>query len=172
MRMFSEDAVSPVVGVMLMLVITVIIAAVVSGFAGSLTRDNAKTPQMALSAKYSQTSGLVLMHSGGDPLTTMDLKVVIRPSTQFSRYADQWAVTIPNVNITNSDNKTWVAEVYGFIPGDSAYVDADAISKLQGGFSSGEKINDIDNIGKTIGVELYDAISNSIIAKVNIIVET
>ncbi len=32
----KEDAVSPVVGVMLMLVVTIIIAAVVSGFAGGL----------------------------------------------------------------------------------------------------------------------------------------
>ena len=172
MRMFSDDAVSPVVGVMLMLVVTIIIAAVVSGFAGSLTSDNAKTPQMTLSAKYSQTCGLVLMHSGGDPLTTTNLKVVIRPSTQFSRYADQWAQTIPNVNITNSDGKIWVAEVYSFIPGDSAYVDADAITKLQDGvFAKGERINNPDNVGKTIGVELYDAKSNSIIAKVDTIVE-
>ena len=36
MEMTKEDAVSPVVGVMLMLVVTIIIAAVVSGFAGGL----------------------------------------------------------------------------------------------------------------------------------------
>jgi FlaG/FlaF family flagellin (archaellin) len=35
----KEDAVSPVVGVMLMLVVTIIIAAVVSGFAGGLAGE-------------------------------------------------------------------------------------------------------------------------------------
>ena len=36
MKQYKENAVSPVVGVMLMLVVTIIIAAVVSGFAGGL----------------------------------------------------------------------------------------------------------------------------------------
>ncbi len=41
----NEDAVSPVVGVMLMLVVTIIIAAVVSGFAGGMAGGVEKTPQ-------------------------------------------------------------------------------------------------------------------------------
>ena len=43
MRKF-EEAVSPVVGVMLMLVITIIIAAVVSGFAGQFTGNAQSAP--------------------------------------------------------------------------------------------------------------------------------
>ena len=38
----KDEAVSPVVGILLMLVVTIIIAAVVSGFAGSLTSDQTK----------------------------------------------------------------------------------------------------------------------------------
>ncbi|MDP2797878.1 MAG: type IV pilin, partial [Methanoregula sp.] len=46
-KSFTEDAVSPVVGVMLMLVVVIIIAAVVSGFAGSLVSGEKKAPQMS-----------------------------------------------------------------------------------------------------------------------------
>ena len=45
-----DDAVSPVVGVMLMLVVTIIIAAVVSGFAGGLAGGVQSTPQASIVA--------------------------------------------------------------------------------------------------------------------------
>jgi FlaG/FlaF family flagellin (archaellin) len=41
----TEHAVSPVVGVMLMLVVTIIIAAVVSAFAGGMTGDTKQRRQ-------------------------------------------------------------------------------------------------------------------------------
>jgi FlaG/FlaF family flagellin (archaellin) len=44
----KDDAVSPVVGVMLMLVVTIIIAAVVSAFAGGITGDVQKAPQASV----------------------------------------------------------------------------------------------------------------------------
>ncbi len=51
-----EDAVSPVVGVMLMLVVTIIIAAVVSGFAGGLIGgSNQKTPTLVMDVKITNT---------------------------------------------------------------------------------------------------------------------
>ncbi|MDH7593160.1 MAG: type IV pilin N-terminal domain-containing protein [Methanomicrobiales archaeon] len=47
----KEEAVSPVVGVMLMLVVTIIIAAVVSAFAGGLAGGTTKAPQASIVAK-------------------------------------------------------------------------------------------------------------------------
>ena len=44
----KDSAVSPVIAVMLMLVVTIIIAAVVSGFAGSLISHNDKAPSIAM----------------------------------------------------------------------------------------------------------------------------
>ncbi|MHC1588879.1 MAG: type IV pilin [Methermicoccaceae archaeon] len=44
----DERAVSPVIGVMLMVVVTIILAAVVSGFAGGLATDQTKAPQTSL----------------------------------------------------------------------------------------------------------------------------
>jgi FlaG/FlaF family flagellin (archaellin) len=43
-----DDAVSPVIGVMLMLVVTIIIAAVVSTFAGGIMTSQEPTPSASL----------------------------------------------------------------------------------------------------------------------------
>ncbi len=78
-----EDAVSPVVGVMLMLVVTIIIAAVVSGFAGGLVQHSEKAPQAALQCKIQPSDmgptwgyELIIKHMSGDPLDTKNLKLV------------------------------------------------------------------------------------------------
>lgn len=46
----NDDAVSPVIGILLMLVVTIIIAAVVSGFAGGLSGGQEKAPNVAIAA--------------------------------------------------------------------------------------------------------------------------
>jgi len=52
MKLQNDTAVSPVVGVMLMLVVTIIIAAVVSGFAGGLVgTNNQKAPKLTIDAR-------------------------------------------------------------------------------------------------------------------------
>jgi FlaG/FlaF family flagellin (archaellin) len=78
-----DDAVSPVIGVMLMLVVTVIIAAVVSGFAGGLVGEGSqKVPSLSMDVaitnsggfKGSEFSATVLGVS--EPIPTTDLKIV------------------------------------------------------------------------------------------------
>ncbi|WP_319578819.1 type IV pilin N-terminal domain-containing protein [uncultured Methanospirillum sp.] len=46
----TNDAVSPVIGILLMLVVTIIIAAVVSGFAGGLAGGQSKAPAVSIAA--------------------------------------------------------------------------------------------------------------------------
>jgi len=46
-RMKSDKAVSPIVGVMLMLVVTIILAAVVSSFSGGIVSEQPRPPQMS-----------------------------------------------------------------------------------------------------------------------------
>jgi len=53
-----DEAVSPVVGVMLMLVVTIIIAAIVSGFAGGLAGSQEKVPQASVVATDFVISGV------------------------------------------------------------------------------------------------------------------
>jgi FlaG/FlaF family flagellin (archaellin) len=48
----NEEAVSPVVGVMLMLVVTIIIAAIVSGFSGGVVGSEKSAPQSAFVVGY------------------------------------------------------------------------------------------------------------------------
>jgi len=83
MRKNGDDAVSPVVGVMLMLVVTIIIAAVVSGFAGGLIGgNNQKAPTLAMDVKISNSGSWVgsgfsaTVTSVSDPIPTKDLKIV------------------------------------------------------------------------------------------------
>jgi len=77
-----ENAVSPVVGVMLMLVVTIIIAAVVSAFAGGLSTGTEKAPVASFECHISNsgswgTSGFDLAVISTDhAIPTKDLKLV------------------------------------------------------------------------------------------------
>ena len=78
----KEDAVSPIVGVMLMLVATIIVAAVVAAFAGGIAGDTEASPNIIISGTYSQTSGLALKHVSGDSISGVD--IYVRPDEGFS----------------------------------------------------------------------------------------
>ncbi|MDD1729797.1 MAG: type IV pilin N-terminal domain-containing protein [Methanospirillum sp.] len=84
----KESGVSPVIAVMLMLVVTIIIAAVVSGFAGSLANANsAKAPSLNLDVKISNSgsymgSGFSAAVTGvSEPIRTKDLKLITQWKT-------------------------------------------------------------------------------------------
>lgn len=97
-----DSAVSPVVGVMLMLVVTIIIAAVVSAFSGGMFASEKKTPQATLgvevnvgdgirgevpvsvSAGYSYPPGytcennyFLFEHKGGDSFDLNDIEIAL-----------------------------------------------------------------------------------------------
>ena len=99
MKQEMESAVSPVVGVMLMLVVTIIIAAVVSAFAGGLTSDTVKAPQASLSCvgviddiqdtdktdweptypvDFTAKNGLLFEHMGGDAFALSDISIQLQ----------------------------------------------------------------------------------------------
>jgi FlaG/FlaF family flagellin (archaellin) len=81
-RKNGEDGVSPIIGVMLMLVVTIIIAAVVSGFAGGLIGGQQKSPTLAMDVKVSNTgsyigSGFSANVLGvSQPINSADTKIV------------------------------------------------------------------------------------------------
>ncbi len=75
----NSEAVSPVIGVMLMLVVTIIVAAAVSAFAGGFASDQKKTPVAQIDVQLKTTGSypkLVFTHLGGDALKTRDLKII------------------------------------------------------------------------------------------------
>jgi len=96
----NDTAVSPVVGVMLMLVVTIIIAAVVSAFAGGMGSEQHKTPQVSLNAEcaiqdiqgtidpdtyvltyptdFTSANGLLFENVGGDSFSLNEIEVQLQ----------------------------------------------------------------------------------------------
>ncbi|MDD1695136.1 MAG: type IV pilin N-terminal domain-containing protein [Methanoregula sp.] len=75
----TEYAVSPVIGVMLMITVTIIIAATLSAFVGGSTGELKQNPQATLTVT-TEGSGdsfnIVFEHRGGDTLRTVDLEII------------------------------------------------------------------------------------------------
>lgn len=86
----NDDAVSPVIGVMLMIVVTVILAAAVSGYAGGLTGNMKKAPQLTMDVSisndgYSKGSGVFFdVLSVSEPIPTRDIKIITSWSNNSS----------------------------------------------------------------------------------------
>jgi flagellin-like protein len=78
-KLFTDDrAVSPVVGVALLIAIAVILAAVIGAVVLGLGTGGAETPQAQLNADFDGTDQVTLYHEGGDGLPADEVKVVNR----------------------------------------------------------------------------------------------
>ena len=106
----SESAVSPVIGILLMIVVTVIIAAVVSGFAGSLVQSQQKVPQAQISGTFSVHDGFTIKHNGGDAIPTKDMVITVRNSRLFGPDVEQRTIQVVNGTIisNSADTKSWM----------------------------------------------------------------
>lgn len=91
----TEDAVSPVIGVMLMIVVTIIIAAVISGFAGGMSSTESKVPNAAFTVDPDLDGNGTIMfkHTGGDELMLDEIRVQLE-------YNDR------SIILSNLDNMT------------------------------------------------------------------
>jgi len=68
-NLFTDDeAVSPVIGVILMVAITVILAAVIGAFVLGIGSSQEKAPQVSVSFSYNSSDGVALRHDGGGTL--------------------------------------------------------------------------------------------------------
>lgn len=88
-----DDAVSPVIGVMLMIVITVVIGAVIATFATGFTGDTEKTPMALFEAEesvgkidsqfkmmnpeFSGTNSFGFVHKGGDEIPLENIRITL-----------------------------------------------------------------------------------------------
>ena len=77
----KEGAVSPVIGVMLMLVVTIVIAALVSSFASGITTSQDRAPVVTLDVKISAAEGgmskyVQIEHLGGETLKLGEVRIV------------------------------------------------------------------------------------------------
>lgn len=131
----SNEAVSPVVGVMLMLVVTLIIAAIVSGFAGSMVSSTSLTPQAIVTAEYSQANGMIITHSGGDSIPLSNVKFATMPGEVMGPDYLQFLydIEMSGINYTASDGEskpimtkeTGYFAKSGFMPGEVLTISRD-----------------------------------------------
>ena len=97
----KDDAVSPVVGVMLMLVVTIIIAAVVAAFATGLTTSTEAPPTATFDVKITHQGWAVetvITHLGGDPIDTSRTKIVTSWTNKSNVVKYQENVALPYSN--------------------------------------------------------------------------
>jgi flagellin-like protein len=129
----DDNAVSPVVGVMMMLVVTIIIAAVVSAFAGSSMDSHQKAPQATIQGSFSISSGMEITHMGGDALAINDLVFTVRNSPVFGPNLEQaTAQVLDKTIITDSQGRLLdygdgSTNVTSFKSGDTLYINASSI---------------------------------------------
>lgn len=130
MKRRNTDAVSPVVGVMLMLVVTIIIAAVVSAFAGGLASDTSKAPQASLSVvavikdiqdtnktnwdpnypdDFTAKNGLLFEHMGGDAFALSDISIQLQ--SRDAKYTISTYDKIPTTNCLPNDVESYIMEI-------------------------------------------------------------
>ncbi len=152
---FNNDAVSPVVGVMLMLVVTIIIAAVVSGFAGGLAQGSSKAPQLSIGAEAHNNSAIIVDFKGGD--TINGGTITVRTFIPWGMFKDMShdvdltkAVYLPTntVDLTSQTIQT----------GDKIKInweDAFAESSF-GGYVA-------PALGESVNIEIYDSTSGKMI---------
>ena len=106
----NSRGVSPVVGVMLMLVVAIILAAVVSSYTGTFSPE-ARTPSASLTAEASYSNGYIrLDHVSGDLIYKSTIKIRI----ETSRPATSGYVNMSNVTFTPKPDY--------LRPGDTAYI--------------------------------------------------
>jgi archaeal type IV pilus assembly protein PilA len=77
----NESAVSPVIGVMLMIVVTIIIAAIVSAFAGDMSGGQSTAPVASISCSIvkndANNATLTMTHLSGDPINTANTRIIV-----------------------------------------------------------------------------------------------
>ena len=136
----TDEGISPVVGVMLMLVATIIIAAVVSAYAGGLTTGTGKMPQMTLTATFSNSTGMTIGHLGGDPINTLSTSFIVVLSNDFGTYTGRsWTINSSVINVSKSDGtRLWnnpsvtsSSNARTFQPGETARISVDDLPQIQ-----------------------------------------
>jgi len=179
--------VSPVVGVMLMLVVTIIIAAVVSAFAGGLSGSQTKTPQASFQIKtgwWANDTGVIksgtaadsnydisFQHLGGDPIRTKDTNLITYltlPNGTVVRHVQTPTSTpacIYNGNSCTRPPYIYDQQKYGYPCGNYAQnYTSDAwfgnATWMSGDVTRTYRLGFASNMLGVSNQDLYDAISN------------
>jgi flagellin-like protein len=126
----DDDAVSPVIGVILMVAITVILAAVIASFVLGLGDSTNTTPSASFDFDYDGTDVLEITHESGDKISASQLSIAgdvtvddVTPGTTNTNVDTAWPtdVSAGNTLTLNSVNSDFtVRVVYTAGSGDSS----------------------------------------------------
>jgi len=159
----NEQAISPVVGVMLMLVVTIIIAALVSAFAGGTVSGTEKTPTATIQATYSQSNGMTISHTGGDAIPLSTTTILVHPGKAFGTDASRYSWEVNKSVVVTKGGQSW-ARARAFLPGDTATVTAANLTYIQerpDGTSDANNpslgFNVTDNLGLSFELQFQDS---------------
>jgi len=134
MKPSNHNAVSPVIGVMLMLVVVIIIAAVVSAFAGGSMGSSTKTPQATIKGVFSQSGGMQIVHTGGDSIPASTLLFTMTSDPTFGQGVSAVSTQIIDKALITDANKNYLQTVDGtsavtsFGPGETLYISQDKLN--------------------------------------------
>ena len=167
---FTNEAVSPVIGVLLMLTLTLIVAAIVNSYAGGLMETESKSPSVTIQAEYHQSGDMELRHISGDPIPTSSVTCIIRPTDTMGRTAGQRLSVIQAQYLKNDEEgKSWSSGITVMRPGDVHRVLNSDLPNLQAGIEQEYWINRTANLGKTFYLEMY--YKNTMISRSEVLIE-
>jgi FlaG/FlaF family flagellin (archaellin) len=156
----NESAVSPVVGVMLMLVVTIIIAAVVSAFSGGLSQTTSKAPQINIGAEVRDNAYIILEHKGGDSISggTISVKSFI-PAGMYKDMSTQVDLK-KAIYLSDGQNVSTGYSAVVIQPGDKIRINwIDAFTPSSYGLMA-------PSVGEPVDIEVYDSSTGKAIATV------
>jgi FlaG/FlaF family flagellin (archaellin) len=170
MMMKKDPAVSPVIGVLLMLTLTLIIVAIVNSYAGGLMNTESKPPAVTLHVVFHNETGMQIQEVSGDPFPTSQVRVIIKPSETMGRGAGQHASIIEKSSITNLNGTlSWDSGLTSLKPGEIAYILPGKLPGLQTGIDDAYLVTNPKNKGNTFFLELY--YKNSMISRSEVLIE-
>ena len=157
----KDDAVSPVIGVMLMLSITIILAAVLMAFAGGMADTKPATPSVDLSAAFVKNSSdivLCVSHNGGDALNPDDIKV-----TAYVRNAAASGTPLIIKDLIGDDT-AWNA-------GETLVIDKDKTAELLLGQADAASVSAAAKNATPVEIGIYHIPSSNVIYHADILLE-
>jgi flagellin-like protein len=152
-KMFPDSkAVSPVIGVMLMIVVTVILAAVVSSYTGSIkSQDMAPQATFVADASAGRLS-INLQHLGGDTIDKRAIQIVIE-----SGYP-------PQTGYVDIDKVSFNSNPYFLNPGDEMEIRFEDTNINDGKVEfEGDEISQTVGIGEPFRITIIDTDSGQTI---------
>ena len=122
----NDEAVSPVIGVILMVAITVILAAVIAAFVFGMSGNISKTKTVAFTAQKTDAGNISLVNNGGqDAQNLVGLIVTTDPANT------DCSVTPDTIEVVGGDEIPCTVTLVS--SGDAAYIPVGAVIKMTNG---------------------------------------